>query len=332
VTITNWLGYTVKLHSSSLSWSPQHNHRPNQLLVTLASWENQSLWKHLRINGGAGDWIFSSLMQGLLVIGHDNSYMPHLANNVCACAAVIYCSHPNQFTDVTWVEKSTKKAANNYRTEILGGCSTQLIIQAAITGRNVLSHGTLTVGCNYMGVVRHGNSPQHPMLEKQPQSDVLQYFKGLMASSRVRGRMQHVYSHADKYLLEAKMSPAQWVNCWADKLATGALIAAVEAHELISSIFPSEKVCVEIVGEWVTGSPKNKITELWGEQVAQALYDRWGVVSKENFPFGYWEGMEHVLKSFPEMFRIWVTKHVSMGGGNVGRPESKRSIIHQKAF
>jgi hypothetical protein len=33
------------------------------------------------------------------------------------------------------------------------------------------------------------------------------------------------------------------------------------------------------------GSPQNAITELWGEQVAQALYDRRGVVSKENFPF-----------------------------------------------
>ncbi len=123
--------------------------------------------------------------------------------------------------------------------------------------------------------------------------------------------MQHLYGHADKYLLEAEMSPAQRVNCRADKLATAALMAAVEANEFISSIFPLEKVYVEIAGERVTGSPKNAITELWGEQVAQVLYDRWGVVSKENFPFVYWEGMESVLKLFPEMFCIWVTKHVS---------------------
>jgi hypothetical protein len=45
--------------------------------------------------------------------------------------------------------------------------------------------------------------------------------------------------------------------------------------------------------------------------VAQVLYDRRGVVSKDKFPFVYWEGMEHVLKSFPETFRVWVTKHVS---------------------
>ncbi len=78
------------------------------------------------------------------------------------------------------------------------------------------------------------------------------------------------------------MSPAQRVHFWADKLATAALIAAVEANDFISSIFPSEKVCVEISGEQVTGSPKHPITELWGEQVAQALYDRLGVVRRTS--------------------------------------------------
>jgi hypothetical protein len=123
------------------------------------------------------------------------------------------------------------------------------------------------------------------MLEKQPQSDVLQYFKGLMALSRIGGWMQPVCGHADEYLSKAEMSQAQQVNCRADKLATAALMAAVKANEFISSIFPWEKVCIEIAGEWVTGSPKNTITEFWGEQMAQVLYDRRGVVSKENFPF-----------------------------------------------
>ncbi len=162
-------------------------------------------------------------MQGSLVIGHDGSYMPHLANNVVACDTVFYCSHTNQWADVTWVEKSAKMAANNYRAKNLGACSTQLIIKAAITEHNVLGCGPLTVGCNNMGVVQHGNSPRHPMLEKQPQSDVLRYFKGLMASSRIGGQMQHVYGHADKYLSEAEMSQAQQVNCQADELATAAL-------------------------------------------------------------------------------------------------------------
>ncbi len=45
--------------------------------------------------------------------------------------------------------------------------------------------------------------------------------------------------------------------------------------------------------------------------MAQVLYDRQGVASKEDFPFVYWEGLERVMKLFPEMFHVWVTKHVS---------------------
>jgi hypothetical protein len=56
-------------------------------------------------------------------------------------------------------------------------------------------------------------------------------------------------------------------------------MAVVEANEFISSIFLLEKVCVEIAGERVTGSPKNAITEPWGEKVVVVLYDRRGVVS-----------------------------------------------------
>jgi hypothetical protein len=123
--------------------------------------------------------------------------------------------------------------------------------------------------------------------------------------------MQHVYGHANQFLLEAEMSTSQQVNCCADKLAAAALITAVDASQFILSLFPSEKVCVTISEELVTGSPKAAITDLWREQVAQELYSRQGVVSKRNFPFVYWEGMEGVTRSFPEMFRVWVTKHVS---------------------
>jgi hypothetical protein len=70
------------------------------------------------------------------------------------------------------------------------------------------------------------------------------------------------------FLLEDAMSPAQRVNYSADKFAAAALIAAVETNEFILSIFPSKKVCVEISGETVTGSPQNAITDLWGEQIA----------------------------------------------------------------
>ncbi len=56
--------------------------------------------------------------------------------------------------------------------------------------------------------------------------------------------MQQVYGHADEYLLEAEMSPAQQVNCRVDKLAAEALMAAVEANEYV---LPTEQ---ELIPEY----------------------------------------------------------------------------------
>jgi hypothetical protein len=121
-----------------------------------------------------------------------------------------------------------------------------------------------------MGVVRHGNSPLRPMLERQPQADLLRYYKGLMASSGIRGKMEHVYRHSDEYISETEMSHNQRIKCRADKLATSALVAAVDTNHFITSIFPSEKVCVEISGTRVTGSPKSAITECWRKRSGQS--------------------------------------------------------------
>jgi hypothetical protein len=72
-------------------------------------------------------------MQGSLTIGHDGSYMLIVATNICSCTAVFYFSGENMYAEVTWVEKSTKRLADNYWAEILGGCA-QLIDKAAVTG------------------------------------------------------------------------------------------------------------------------------------------------------------------------------------------------------
>ncbi len=59
--------------------------------------------------------------------------MPLLANIICSCAAVFYCFSKDKCAEVTWVEKSTKRLADNYPVKILGGCCAQLIVKAAIT-------------------------------------------------------------------------------------------------------------------------------------------------------------------------------------------------------
>jgi hypothetical protein len=45
------------------------------------------------------------------------------------------------------------------------------------------------------------------------------------------------------------------------------------------------------------------------------LFDQRKVVHKQLFPYIYWKGMSRVMRSFPVMFRTWITKHVSHFNG-----------------
>jgi hypothetical protein len=70
-----------------------------------------------------------------------------------------------------------------------------------------------------------------------------------------------------------------------------------------------------VKGVTVIGLPKTAIIHYWGARVAQTLIHHWNIVRKVDFHLVYWEGMDKVMKYFPEVFRVWVTKQVSHFNG-----------------
>jgi hypothetical protein len=101
VSIRDWSGQALCLHSSTIT-AQGHTEplAPTRLCEVLQSWGNQSLWVSLHIDGDE-EWIFIGLIRGLLIIGHDGSYMRHLPNNVCSYAVVIHCQNTGCFVGMT---------------------------------------------------------------------------------------------------------------------------------------------------------------------------------------------------------------------------------------
>ncbi len=149
VSVRDWDGQSLRFHSAATTVAGSYSLRePTSLKEVLQSWGNNSLWSSLQTNGENEEWIFRGLMQGLLIIGHNGSYMPYLANNVCSCAVVPHCTHTGYYADLTWVERSLKASADNYRAEILGGVGAQLLVKAAVTGRHVAGSHIPHYGCD----------------------------------------------------------------------------------------------------------------------------------------------------------------------------------------
>ena len=298
----------VRLHSLARVYNPPDDDKT--ILERLKSWENRTLWSTFKCDDD-GEWIYRAIYLGSLVIAHDGSYMSKVAPDVCSAAVVLHCKLCKKYASVTWVEKTTKKGADNYRAEILGGIAAQLIVKAALTNRRRHSSMRVRVGCDNLGVVNHGNKARRPLYERQSQADVLRLFKQLVAQSLVPVEMYHIYGHMDELLPFHRLTLEERLNCRADELASEALLAAISTQLFISSNFPFEDIRVFVGGKKIIANPRRAISNHWGGKVARELYHDRSIIHKRDFHLVYWDGVEEVMASYPEMFQTWVTKHVS---------------------
>ena len=62
-----------------------------------------------------------------------------------------------------------------------------------------------------------------------------------------------------------------------------------------------------------TGNLRIEMNKLTGEQSALQYFTKSNRISRENFQTVWWNGMENLMKSYPKMFQLWLTKHVSGG-------------------
>jgi hypothetical protein len=298
----------VVLHSTALVYVPTSGRR--SFLERLANLHNQSLWKHLTFDGD-GSWIYEGLLSNSLVMMSDGSYNDKIGRDLCSCAAVIYCRNTRNKARVTWVEKSDVYTADNYRAELLGGIALQLLVKVATDGKYIGSEMKPRFGCDNKGVVHHGNHPRRPMPEKQPQADVLRYYKRLVRDAPFRSRMFHVYGHLRELLEWDEMTLEEQINDECDQLAGEALAACAQTHDFIERVFPDEDLVVSVDGQKISGATTPAITRHWGDQVARQHYNDMGIIPWDLFDLVYWDGVEKLMNKVPEMFSIWVTKQVS---------------------
>lgn len=166
----------VKLHSSALIPRSLTPLSPRSVLEILHSWENQSLWEHLRVDGD-GNWITSALVAGSLDIVHNGSYMKKVTPLVCSTALLMKCRITQAELVCTWAEMST--SADNYRGELLGALCCSLILKAAASVPATYPPTPVQRHCDNMGVIKHGNRMYSALKDGQAQADLIRLFHSL---------------------------------------------------------------------------------------------------------------------------------------------------------
>eukprot|EP00956_Cyclotella_meneghiniana_P019807 scaffold34440_cov45-Cyclotella_meneghiniana.AAC.4 len=62
-----------------------------------------------------GLWIYESLLSNSLVMMSDGAYELLLAEGVCSCAIIVMCLRTGNRASLTWLERSDRLSADNYR-------------------------------------------------------------------------------------------------------------------------------------------------------------------------------------------------------------------------
>ena len=96
-----------------------------------------------------------------------------------------------------------------------------------------------------------------------------------------------------------------------DKWADIEYHRATSSEDFVSTKFPFEKLMVKSGGEKLTGNLRRALDNLQGERTARTYLDSKDIVKSDDVPVVWWDGMENLMKGYPKMYRVWITKHVS---------------------
>ena len=305
--VTSLTDSSVTVHSFAPVPSP-----PTVLSLqeVIDSFEDHTMWDRFSFDED-GSWLLHALLNGTLIIVHDGSYMPQLTSQACSCGFVLYCSSTDKRAIGSFAEESDN--ADNYRGEWLGSIGALQVLLAVISTTSVSLDAIPPVQahCDNMGVINHNHNLTRSLPEKQAQADLIRLCREYRRRLGFSIEYHHVKGHLDKVLRWDQLTRVQRENCLVDSVARTALLDAFLDDTYISSIFPHEQVVVKVDGKRVTGSPSTAIGRAWGYKVARELFHSRKIVDRKHFRLIYWDGVESCMKTFPTMFRVWVTKHVS---------------------
>jgi hypothetical protein len=299
--------HKIVLHSTC---SLKHcTHTPTDpFLAKLRKGLQSQIWRGSTFDED-GEWIVGAIRLGTLLIVHDGSYMPQMDKSICSAGIVLLCTQTGLMGTIKCCEKTNPRTASNYRGELIGAVIASYILTLA--SEHSSSNRAVQMYCDNLGVIHHASHPESPIKDKQPQSDVLTIFTQNLANATIPWSYHHVYSHLDDSTEFQFLSLPEQLNVMADKLAKDALLEAVDTGQYCKPYFPNESIRILVNGVKATTSIKAHLYQAWGQQVARELFHSKSIIPHHHFDYVHWDGLRLAMNSLPQMYKVWVTKHVS---------------------
>ena len=76
-------------------------------------------------------------------------------------------------------------------------------------------------------------------------------------------------------------------------------------------VLPDEDLVVTVDGNKISGATTTAIYRSWGREMARDHFNAKHIIREDLFDKVDWNFIDKVLQSVPEMYSVWLIKHVS---------------------
>ena len=305
---------SVSLHSTStILQSPQTSHRTVPDL--LRSTKNPDLWRNFKCDGD-GWWIRDALFSGTLRSVSDGSYMRDEHIGACSAGFTLKCRRTGKQATCSWAE--LQPVSDNYRGELLGAIGILSVLHAILSApssieilRNLNTEVATRIWTDCNGVISHGNDPRRKLSQDQAHADLICILRQLVCDLPIRVKFKYVRGHMDDHVPYDRLTWTQKLNCDMDELAKEALLAAIKKGRYIRGKFPCERTRIFIRGKKVIRSPTEALYVANGRDLARKYFSSRSKLNFDDFDLADWDALDRAMKSWPTMYRVFYTKHVT---------------------
>jgi hypothetical protein len=238
--------------------------------------------------------------------------MPKLAEDLGTAAWHIEDPLSQQAMQGTVQTSGTSTDVDSYQSE-LQGIHAMLLGLLAFCQIHEITGGHVTLGCNNMGGVQHGQRDWCKVALSMAHVDLIWAIRVIKAKLPIQITFEHIFGHQDDQLSFNPLLRLAQMNVEMDKLAKDWL-AHLYNHPSPnpwSSTIAHEGWQCSVNGVKLTSHPAKAIRRaVFGTKLCSFLVGK-QCLTRSTFVDINWDAMEMATDIFPPLYRLWVSKHVS---------------------
>ena len=259
-----------------------------------------------------GKAIAQALQDGKEVLSAcDGSYMARLSTQHGAAAWVVEEQAMGSKARGVCQTSGTEDEVNPYRSELQGIHALLLAVKILCQLHSVTS-GRLIVGCDNQGGINKASPDWLRVRQSTSHCDLIRAIRRLKDALPIEVQFVHIYGHQDRWKRLEDLPRLAQLNVAMDTAAKSFLRQCIRLH------YTPPPSCIAEEG-WSCWVGETKVPSDPGPAIRRQVFrpklrkrlDKKGKLPAPYFDRVDWPANELAFTAFPQLFRLWATKHIS---------------------